>query len=107
MKVLMSSCMVFIPYLPLEIELSFRMADVTYNTASFPSLIRTLSEVICLGNKPTIVLMGYKERDVAERTLWSLVSEIGLDLEKVGMHPGAGGVPVEIWLGRGIGATLK
>ena len=76
------------------------MADVTYNTSSFPSLIRTLSQLIHLGNKPPIVLLGYKERDAAERTLWSLASEIGLSLEKIGERAGAGGAPVEIWLGQ-------
>lgn len=75
------------------------MADVTYNTASFPSLVRTLAQVMRLGTKPPMVLMGYKQRDAAERTLWNLVAEIGLELKKISEHKGAGGAPVEIWLG--------
>jgi hypothetical protein len=75
------------------------MADVTYNTASFPSLVRTLAQLIQLGTNPPLVLMGYKERDAAERTLWDLVAEIGLEFEQISEHTGAGGAPVEIWLG--------
>ena len=75
------------------------MADVTYNTASFPSLVRTLAQLIRLGPRPPLVLLGYKERDVAERTLWNLVAEIGLKFEKISELTGAGGTPVEIWLG--------
>jgi protein N-lysine methyltransferase METTL21D len=75
------------------------MADVTYNTASFPSLVRTLEQLIRLGNNPPMVLVGYKERDAAERTLWNLVAEIGLKFEKIGQRTGAGGAPVEIWVG--------
>lgn len=82
------------------------MADVAYNTASFPSLIRTLSEVIRLGTKPPVLLMGYKERDLAERTLWDSLSEIGLDLNKVGERTGAGGIPVEVWLGRATSGAM-
>jgi len=74
------------------------MADVTYNTASFPSLVRTLLRLIRLGTNPPLVLLGYKERDVAERTLWNLAAEIGLEFEKISELPGAGGTPVEIWL---------
>ncbi|KAG6907137.1 hypothetical protein DXG01_010356 [Tephrocybe rancida] len=75
------------------------MADVTYNTASFPSLVATLSRLLKLGKKPPLVILGYKERDATERTLWSLVSDIGLSLQKIGESPGAGGAPVEVWLG--------
>ncbi|KAG6826763.1 hypothetical protein H0H92_014539 [Tricholoma furcatifolium] len=77
------------------------MADVTYNTASFPSLVRTLSRVTCLGKKSPLVLLGYKERDAAERSLWDLVGDIGLSLQRVGESVGAGGAPVEVWLGVG------
>ncbi|KAL0955132.1 hypothetical protein HGRIS_004045 [Hohenbuehelia grisea] len=75
------------------------MADVTYNTAAFPSLIRTLEALIRLGPQPPLVLLGYKERDEGERTLWDLAREIGLEFERIGERPGAGGAPVEIWLG--------
>ncbi|KAG6898321.1 hypothetical protein C0992_011913 [Termitomyces sp. T32_za158] len=75
------------------------MADVTYNTASFPSLVHTLSKLVKLGKEPPLVLLGYKERDSAERSLWDLVCDFGLSLKKVGTSPGAGGAPVEIWVG--------
>ena len=74
------------------------MADVTYNTSSFPSLVRTLSDLIKLGLKPPVVLLGYKERDPGERTLWKMTKEVGLEFEKVAERPGAGGAPIEIWI---------
>lgn len=85
-----------------------RMADVTYNTSSFPSLIRTLSglirlgaSAICSGAKPRspLILLGYKERDPGERSLWDMVREIGITFGKVGERCGAGGDPVEVWIG--------
>lgn len=81
------------------------MADVTYNTASFPSLIRTLDQLLCLGDRPDnpaipLILLGYKERETAERSLWNMTRSIGVKLQKIGEKPGAGGFPVEIWLGR-------
>jgi protein N-lysine methyltransferase METTL21D len=80
------------------------MADVTYNTASFPSLIRTLRNLTHRstdGNTATpLVLLGYKERDTAERSLWEMAREIGVTFERVGERPGADGNSVEIWLGR-------
>ncbi|KAI0640729.1 putative methyltransferase-domain-containing protein [Trametes meyenii] len=77
------------------------MADVTYNTASFPSLIRTLSALIRLNppTKPPVIVLGYKERDPAERTLWDMAQEIGVAFKKVGEREGAGGQAVEIWIG--------
>ena len=84
------------------------MADVTYNTAAFPSLIRTVSDILRLraearkqdaALKETMILLGYKERDPAERTLWGMMQEIGVQLEKVDERRGAGGDPVEIWIG--------
>jgi protein N-lysine methyltransferase METTL21D len=103
------------------IVLSFfnRMADVTYNTSSFPALLRTLSSLLALsdhrrqcvagpdahepiapGNGP-LVLLAYKERDPGERQLWDMmVRETGVVLECVGKQAGAGGLPVEIWLGK-------
>ena len=77
------------------------MADVTYNTASFPSLVRTLSSLLQLSppERPPIVLLGYKERDPEERTLWEMIKSIGVSFEKVGERIGAGREPVEIWVG--------
>ena len=78
------------------------MADVIYNTASFPALVRTLS--LLLGLSPPehapIVVLGYKERDPEERTLWDMVKGIGVSFERVGERTGAGRDPVEIWLGK-------
>ncbi|KZW01321.1 hypothetical protein EXIGLDRAFT_638368 [Exidia glandulosa HHB12029] len=72
------------------------MADVTYNTAAFPSLISTLERLA-----PPHVLMGYKERDPAERELWRLLeeSQLRMKLVRVGEVGGAGGAPVEVWVG--------
>jgi len=82
-----------------------RMADVTYNTASFSALINTLSRLIQFsrskrnGQSPLIV-MGYKERDAAERALWDMAQEAGINLELVTEVKGAGGKAIEIWVGR-------
>lgn len=85
------------------------MADVTYNTDSFPSLIRTLSNLTrpdiahaerSAPRQSPLIILGYKERDSSERTLWSLIQEIGIDLEKVGVVKGAGQEYVEIWIGQ-------
>ncbi|KZT25126.1 hypothetical protein NEOLEDRAFT_1178551 [Neolentinus lepideus HHB14362 ss-1] len=79
------------------------MADVTYNTSSFPSLVRTLSSLVTFSTSKSnapLILLGYKERDAGERKLWSMVKEIGADFEKVGERHGAGGAPVEVWIGR-------
>ncbi|KDR67996.1 hypothetical protein GALMADRAFT_272842 [Galerina marginata CBS 339.88] len=76
------------------------MADVTYNTSAFPSLCRTLSRLVRLGSKPPMILLGYKERDEAERGFWDLAAEAGIDYEKIGQRAGAGGASVEIWLGK-------
>jgi len=75
------------------------MADVSYNTASFPALSRTLSSLVRLGSKPPIIILGYKERNEDERTFWGMTAQIGIHFEKVGERKGAGGAPVEIWLG--------
>jgi hypothetical protein len=85
---------------------STRMADVTYNTASFPSLLRTLSSLVRLNAKnsrpPPLVILGYKERDSDERSLWGmLASDVGVRLEKVGECEGwPESTPVEFWVGR-------
>jgi len=73
------------------------MADVTYNTASFPSLVRTLKTLVNLSTRPPQVVLGYKERDTAERALWNMLSEAGLDLKLLGTVAGHGGSPVEVW----------
>ncbi|KAJ3526936.1 hypothetical protein NM688_g8195 [Phlebia brevispora] len=81
------------------------MADVTYNTSSFPSLVRTLDKLLRLGDDrgdrstPT-VLLGYKERDASERALWEMVNGVGIKLEKIGEKAGADEPPVEIWAAR-------
>ena len=118
------------------------MADVAYNTSSFPALLRTLAfllalsdakrshrddddhpgdddpgrgsqerdsekaddrdyERACGGHDDPLVLLAYKERDPAERQLWDMMTrETGIVLECVGRKAGAGGLPVEIWLGK-------
>lgn len=80
------------------------MADVTYNTASFPALIGTLSRLIdsCKhkrNGRPPRVLMGYKERHPDERLLWDRAKDIDLHFQQIARVNGAGGNPVEIWLG--------
>ena len=106
---------------------------MTYNTSSFPALLRTLAALLALsaksvakpelepgpgsgpdeddprapprdsdgdGREPLVVL-AYKERDPAERQLWDMMArETGVVLECVGKLVGAGGLPVEIWLGK-------
>lgn len=117
------------------------MADVAYNTSSFPALLRTLASLLalsnaqrshrddddvandagdddpgpgsqerdsekaddrdCAGHDDPLVLLAYKERDPAERELWDMMTrETGVVLECVGRQAGAGGLPVEIWLGK-------
>ncbi|TFK71378.1 hypothetical protein BDN72DRAFT_765157 [Pluteus cervinus] len=82
------------------------MADVTYNTDSFPSLIRAIHNLIQLPKshlpnsiptKPPIIILGYKERHSAERELWPQIKEIGAELVKLGEREGAGGPHIEIW----------
>lgn len=84
------------------------MADVTYNTSSFPSLIRTLDNIVRVGSSTAgsdprphhpLILLGYKERDPSERSLWDVAQNIGIRFEQVGERRGAGGEPIEIWIG--------
>jgi hypothetical protein len=77
-----------------------RMSDVTYNPASFPSLIHTLESLMGTSTSPPLILMGYKERDRQERALWDMARAIGIEFDKVGERAGWGGAPVEVWLGR-------
>ncbi|KAH8103850.1 putative methyltransferase-domain-containing protein [Cristinia sonorae] len=82
------------------------MADVTYNTASFPMLVRTLKDLVGLREtEPPLIIMGYKERDPAERTLWEMARGVGIDFRRIGERVGAGGAPIEIWLGHIQAAT--
>ncbi|TFY50616.1 hypothetical protein EVG20_g11420, partial [Dentipellis fragilis] len=92
------------------------MADVTYNTASFPALVQTIKALIALSlplpsdpedagdthtHKRPLVLLAYKQRDPAERELWDMLEkEASVQLEQVGAVAGAGGDAVEIWIGR-------
>jgi hypothetical protein len=76
------------------------LADVTYNTAAFPSLVRTIGSILRGSTPPPLVLLGYKERDPDERKLWDLASAIGVRLVKKAESTGAGGDPVEIWIGK-------
>jgi len=75
------------------------MADVTYNTASFPALSQTLSRLSRIGSQPPAILLGYKERDEAERSFWDITAKVGIKFQKIGERNGTGGDPVEIWLG--------
>lgn len=74
------------------------LADVTYNTASFPALCKTLKTLVTSAPRPPIVLLGYKERHPDERVLWTMAKDMGLDFVKVGERAGAGGAAVEIWV---------
>ncbi|KAG8834265.1 hypothetical protein FRC17_009274 [Serendipita sp. 399] len=75
------------------------MSDVTYNTDSFPALLRTLKNLLQLSPHARIIL-AYKERHEAERSAWPLFEkEVGIRLQKVDEIPGAGGAPVEVWFG--------
>lgn len=92
---------------------------MTYNTASFPHLIKTLTSLLNPANqthdKPSaparapLLLLAYKERDASERELWDLAKQHGIWMELVdvitgheGDRPseeGAGGGATEIWIG--------
>ncbi|KAM6496845.1 putative methyltransferase domain containing protein [Amanita muscaria] len=76
------------------------MADVTYNTSAFPALMRTLRKLVKLGQKPPLILLGYKERDIAERSLWDLAKEENIHFTLIEKIQGAGDAPIEIWIGR-------
>jgi hypothetical protein len=80
----------------------FSMADIAYNTSSFSALIGTLSNLIRLApySKPPLLLLGYKERDPNERTLWNMAKDIGVVFESVGERKGCGGAAIEVWVGR-------
>ncbi|KAF7308517.1 hypothetical protein HMN09_00700800 [Mycena chlorophos] len=67
------------------------MADVTHNTASFPSLVKTVKKAV--GAR---IIMGYKQRDPAERELWTMLVNEGIQLK----HTGMVGDAIEIWTTR-------
>lgn len=78
------------------------MSDVTYNTSSFPALIQTLKRLVDISPQAWVIL-AYKERHAAERTAWSMFeNEVNLRLKKVEEVKGAGGAPVEIWIGQSL-----
>lgn len=79
------------------------MADVTYNTNMFPALLQTLDALVRvrmgISSQPPLILLAYKERDPGERTLFGLASALNLRFELVSQLPGAGGHPIEIYIG--------
>lgn len=78
------------------------MSDVTYNDASFQPLLRTLRRLCTLSSAARFIL-AYKERHDSERRIWDMFeSEAGILFQKVDEISGAGGAPVEIWLGRSL-----
>lgn len=76
------------------------MADVTYNTSSFPFLIGVLEKLSKIRSDPPVVLLAYKERDPDERKLWAMTQSIGLELEKIEQIDGSEGAPIEIYEGQ-------
>lgn len=87
-------------------------ADVTYNTSSFPSLLRTFRRLLRpprassgadQGASPEdqsfpIGILAYKMRDAAERTLWTMAGDFDLELQllqTIGAHEERQGI--EVW----------
>ncbi|CAE6522541.1 unnamed protein product [Rhizoctonia solani] len=78
------------------------MADVTYNTASFRALLDTITGLLREPRAPglsAIVLLAYKSRDPAERTLWTDAQSRGITFVLVDTVKGVREPAVEIWLG--------
>ncbi|TYJ59181.1 hypothetical protein B9479_000170 [Cryptococcus floricola] len=78
-------------------------ADVTYNTDSFPALLSTLT---CLLTPPKdekhpLLILAYKQRDLAERDLWEMLKEKGIGMVLIDKVQGAeeGYGETEIWVG--------
>ena len=95
----LSSCKCNLPAL-----LILRAADVTYNTASFPSLVKTLTSLMIpkdRDDRPRL-LMAYKQRDPAERELWGMLEKEGVEMTFVQTIRGAerGKEEVELWIGQ-------
>ena len=87
----------------LERGLTTRAADVTYNTASFGSLLKTLTVLLKPKGQASRVnlILAYKEREPAERELWDMLLKAGVRMDKVAEVPGAEEEgTVEIWLGQ-------
>jgi len=78
------------------------MSDVSYNTSSFPALLRTLKLLIGLPSEhPPLLLIGYKKRDSSERQLWeSMVNDLGVTFERLGIRKGTGGAHVSVFVGK-------
>lgn len=78
------------------------LADVTYNTVMFPALLRTLDAlvhtVVASSGGDTLLILAYKERDAAERTLFILAIAVDIRFELVTTIAGAGGNPIEIYI---------
>ena len=80
------------------------MADVTYNAASFPALLDTVTNLL-RGSDPgslvqsPMILLAYKCRDAAERTLWHDASLRGISFVQVDQIKGVREPAVEVWLG--------
>lgn len=91
-------------------------ADVTYNTASFPALVKTLKVLLQANSdtRPPLLLLAYKQRDSGERELWKMAEEAGIKLDRLmdlQGHETTMKVPeleeggeadggIEIWVGR-------
>jgi hypothetical protein len=78
------------------------MADVTYNIASFRALLDTVTALLkgpSSSATPPIILLAYKCRDPAERTLWTEALARGISFVQVDTVNGVREPAVEIWLG--------
>ena len=90
---------------------------MTYNTSSFPSLLKTLIALLNPDHIPQttrndssrkpLLLLAYKERDPAERELWGMLAAKGVEMVLVDTVQGAEGDrgETEIWVGRYVGPT--
>ena len=75
------------------------MSDVTYNTTSFPALLKTIKNLLRISPVARVII-AYKERHIAERAAWEMFeTQARLSMYKVEEIPGLAGAPVEIWLG--------
>ncbi|WWC87793.1 uncharacterized protein L201_002685 [Kwoniella dendrophila CBS 6074] len=98
-------------------------ADVTYNTSAFPSLLRTITSLLNpLGEIRTIsvsqddedivtkkrkrdinpiLVLAYKQRDLAERDLWEMLKQENIQMVLVDRIKGAEEEgETEIWIGK-------
>lgn len=69
----------------LSAEVPLSAADVTYNTASFPALIKILKALLqpISDVESPLLLLAYKQRDPGERELWKMAEDAGIKLEKL------------------------